>query len=130
MFVPSEAVYSDLVELFDEVVQKAHRARVMIVSPTLMSMAISVAQAMLRDARMQDEARAIQTEVGKLIKDVKLLSERAEKLDTHFRQAQEDLSGIGIASGRIAKRGERIEALDFAREPEAAPVLRLARGGE
>jgi len=130
MFVPSEAVYSDLVEQFDEVVQKAHRARVMIVSPTLFTMAISVAQAMLRDARMQDEARAIQAEVGKLVKDVKLLTDRAEKLETHFRQAQEDLSGIGIASGRIAKRGERIEALDFSREPEAAPVLRLARGGE
>jgi len=130
MFVPSEAVYSDLVEQFDEVVQKAHRARVMIVSPTLLTMAISVAQAMLRDARMQDEARAIQAEVGKLVKDVKLLTDRAEKLETHFRQAQEDLSGIGIASGRIAKRGERIEALDFSREPEAAPVLRLARGGE
>ena len=45
MFVPSEAIYSDLVEHFDDVVQKAHRARVVIVSPTLMMMAISVAQA-------------------------------------------------------------------------------------
>ena len=58
MFVPSEAIYSDLVEHFDELVQKAHRARVVIVSPTLMMMAISVAQAILRDARMRDEAHA------------------------------------------------------------------------
>ena len=58
MFVPSEAIYSDLVEHFDDVVQKAHRARVVIVSPTLMMMAISVAQAILRDARMRDEAHA------------------------------------------------------------------------
>ena len=34
MFVPSEAIYSDLVDHFDELVQKAHRARVVIVSPT------------------------------------------------------------------------------------------------
>ena len=130
MFVPSEAVYSDLVELFDEVVQKAHRARVMIVSPTLLAMAISVAQAMLRDARMQDEARAIQAEVGKLLKEVRLLAERAGKLETHFRQAQEDVAGIGLASARLVRSGERIESLDFSREPEAAPVLRLARGAE
>ena len=58
MFVPSEAIYSDLVEHFDDLVQKAHRARVVIVSPTLMMMAISVAQAILRDARMRDEAHA------------------------------------------------------------------------
>ena len=91
---------------------------------------ILVIEAMLRDARMQDEARAIQAEVGKLIKDVRLLTERAEKLETHFRQAEEDVAGIGTASARIARRGERIEALDFSREAEAAPVLRLARGGE
>ena len=35
MFVPSESIYSDLVEHFDDVVQKAHRARVVIVSPSL-----------------------------------------------------------------------------------------------
>jgi len=132
MFVPSEAIYSDLVEHFDDVVQKAHRARVVIVSPTLMMMAINVAQAILRDARMQDEAQAIQAEVGKLVNDVRMLVERAGKLETHFRQAQEDLAGVGAASARIARRGERIEAMDFSREGEPAPpdLLRIARGAE
>jgi DNA recombination protein RmuC len=132
MFVPSEAIYSDLVEHFDDVVQKAHRARVVIVSPTLMMMAINVAQAILRDARMQDEAQAIQAEVGKLVNDVRMLVERAGKLETHFRQAQEDLAGVGAASARITRRGERIEAMDFSREGEPAPpdLLRLARGAE
>ncbi len=130
MFVPSEAVYSDLVEHFDELVQKAHRARVVIVSPTLMMMAINVAQAILRDARMRGEAQAIQAEVGKLVNDVRMLTERAAKLETHFRQAQEDLSGIGAASARIARRGERIESMDFSREGETGDLLRLARGAE
>jgi DNA recombination protein RmuC len=132
MFVPSEAIYSDLVDHFDELVQKAHRARVVIVSPTLMMMAISVAQAILRDARMRDEAHQIQAEVGKLMNDVRLLVERAGKLETHFRQAQEDLAGVGAASARVARRGERIESMDFSREGEApAPdILRFARGAE
>ena len=130
MFVPSEAIYSDLVEHFDDIVQKAHRARVVIVSPTLMMMAISVAQAILRDARMRDEAQAIQAEIGKLVADVRMLTERAAKLETHFRQAQEDLSGIGAASARIARRGERIESMDFSRDGETGDLLRLARGAE
>jgi DNA recombination protein RmuC len=132
MFVPSEAIYSDLVDQFDELVQKAHRARVVIVSPTLMMMAISVAQAILRDARMRDEAHQIQAEVGKLMNDVRLLVERAGKLETHFRQAQEDLAGVGAASARVARRGERIESMDFSREGDApAPdILRFARGAE
>ncbi len=130
MFVPSEAIYSDLVERFDDVVQKAHRSRVVIVSPTLMMMAISVAQAILHDARMRDEAQAIQAEVGRLVHDVRLLTERAAKLETHFRQAEEDLAGIGAASARIGRRGERIEAMDFSPEGEADEGLRLARGAE
>ncbi len=132
MFVPSEAIYSDLVEHFDDLAQKAHRARVVIVSPTLMMMAISVAQAILRDARMRDEAHEIQAEVGKLMKDVRLLVERAGKLETHFRQAQDDLAGLGLASARVARRGERIEAMDFSQQGDApAPdILRLARGAE
>ncbi len=130
MFVPSEAIYSDIVEQFDDLMQKAHRARVVIVSPTLMMMAISVSQAILRDARMRDEAQAIQAEVGRLVNDVRMLTERAAKLETHFRQAQEDLSGIGAASARIARRGDRIESMDFAREGEAAEAPRLARGAE
>ena len=131
MFVPSEAIYSDLVEHFDDVVQKAHRARVVIVSPTLMMMAISVAQAILRDARMRDEAQAIQAEVGRLVNDVRMLTERAAKLETHFRQAQEDLAGIGAASARIARRGERIESMDFSREGESRRrrAAAGARGG-
>ena len=132
MFVPSEAIYSDLVEHFDDLAQKAHRARVVIVSPTLLMMAISVAQSILRDARMRDEAQEIQTEVGKLMNDVRLLVERVGKLETHFRQAQEDVHGLGAASARVARRSERIEAMDFSREadPPAADILRLARGAE
>jgi len=133
MFVPSEAIYSDLVEHFDELVQKAHRARVVIVSPTLMMMAISVAQAILRDARMRDEAHEIQAEVGKLLHDVRVLVERAGKLEAHFRHAQEDLSGVGAASAKITRRAERIESMDFAGgDRDAAPpnLISLARQAE
>ncbi|HEX5517482.1 MAG TPA: DNA recombination protein RmuC, partial [Pseudolabrys sp.] len=42
MFIPSESVYADLHERFDDIVQRAQRARVMIVSPTLTVMAIQV----------------------------------------------------------------------------------------
>ena len=84
MFVPSESIYSDLVEHFDDVVQKAHRGRVVIVSPSLMMMAIQVTQAILRDARMRESAHAIHAEVGKLLNDVRLLAERAAKLEGAF----------------------------------------------
>jgi DNA recombination protein RmuC len=135
MFVPSESVYSDLVEHFDDVVQKAHRGRVMIVSPSLLMMAIQVMQTVVRDARMRDQAHLIQDEVGKLLDDVRRLAERTSKLDAHFRQAQDDVGQIAMSSEKVARRGERIGAMDFA-PSEPAPMIdaplhpRLARGGE
>ena len=120
MFVPSESIYSDLVEHFDDVVQKAHRGRVVIVSPSLMMMAIQVTQAILRDARMRDQAHAIHAEVGKLLNDVRLLAERTAKLEGHFRQAQEDVGLIATSAEKVTRRAARIDAMEFSREDEAA----------
>src|SRR6202035_1523569 len=53
MFVPSESVYADLYDGFDDLVQKAYRAKVVIVSPSLLMLAIQVVQQILRDARMR-----------------------------------------------------------------------------
>lgn len=134
MFVPSESIYSDLVEHFDDVVQKAHRGRVVIVSPSLMMMAIQVTQAILRDARMRDQAHAIHAEVGKLLNDVRLLAERTAKLETHFRQAQEDVGLIATSAEKVTRRAARIDAMEFgegeAGKVETLPNLRLAKGAE
>jgi DNA recombination protein RmuC len=126
MFVPAESIYADLSEHFDDVVQRAHRARVVIVSPSLLALAIQVMQALVRDARIRDEARVIQTEVGKLLEDVVRLGDRVTKLDTHFRQAQDDVAQIKTSTDKITKRGQRIEALEFEEAPTRANVLEVA----
>jgi DNA recombination protein RmuC len=127
LFVPAESIYADLAEHFDDVVQKAHRARIVIVSPSLLTLAIQVMQALVRDARIREEARVIQVEVQKLLEDVERLDSRVAKLDAHFRQAQDDVSQIRVSTDKIVKRGERIEALEFEEgEAEArAELLRL-----
>ncbi|MCA0422893.1 MAG: DNA recombination protein RmuC [Proteobacteria bacterium] len=126
LFVPSEALYADLCEKFEDVVQRAHKVRVLIVSPSLLMMAIQVMQAIVRDARMRDQARVIQTEVTRLLDDVRRLQERAGKLETHFRQAQEDVAGLMLSAEKVGKRGEKIEALDFEEQAATAatPVVR------
>lgn len=130
LFVPSEAIYADLHEHFDDVIQKAHRARVMVVSPSLLALAIQLMQSLVRDARMREEAQVIQTEVGKLLADVRRLGERAEKLDQHFRQAQEDVAGIRTSAGKITSRGEKIGALEFDEPAKSEPSLPFAKGLE
>jgi DNA recombination protein RmuC len=121
MFVPSESIYADLHEHFDDLIQRAHRARLVIVSPSLLGLAIQVMQSLVRDSRMRDEARVIQTEVTRLLDDVRRLGERVEKLDTHFRQAQEDVVAIRTSSEKVTKRGDRIASMEF--DTPAEPKL-------
>jgi DNA recombination protein RmuC len=119
MFVPSESIYADLVEHFEDVVQRAHRARVVIVSPSLMMMAIQVAQALVRDAAVRESVHTIQAEVGKLLGDAKRLAERMAKLEAHFHAAQEDVREAMVAAEKVTRRAQRIDAMDFGEERRA-----------
>jgi DNA recombination protein RmuC len=137
MFVPSESIYAELHDGFDDVVQKAYRARVVIVSPSLLMLAIQVMQQILKDARMREAADEIRTEVGRMMDDLGRLRERVLKLQQHHGQTGEDLRQIMISSEKIEKRGARIEELDFGGEVApaatnviAAPLPRRLEAGE
>jgi DNA recombination protein RmuC len=119
MFVPSESVYAELYDGFDDVIQKAYRAQVVLVSPSLLMLAIQVMQQILKDARMREAAGQIRTEVGHLMGDLGRLRERVLKLQQHFGQASEDVTQVLISADKIAKRGGRIEALEFEGEETA-----------
>jgi DNA recombination protein RmuC len=123
MFVPSESVYAELHDGFDDVIQKAYRAQVVLVSPSLLMLAIQVVQQIGRDARMREAAHQIRTEVGHLIGDLGRLRERVLKLQQHFGQASDDVAQVLISADKITKRGGRIEALEF----EGEEVPREAR---
>jgi DNA recombination protein RmuC len=122
MFVPSESVYAELHDGFDDVVQKAYRAQVMLVSPTLLMLAIQVIQQIQKDAQMREAADLIRTEVGHMMKDVRLLGERVRKLQTHFGQANDDINNILISSGKIEKRASKIKELEFDGDDVTAPA--------
>lgn len=113
MFVPSESVFAELNERFEDVVQRAHRQRVVIVSPSLLMLSIQVIQAVMRDQRMREQAHLIQGEVVRLMDDVNRLSDRVTKLQTHFGQANRDVEQILISTDKVARRGAKIEALEF-----------------
>jgi DNA recombination protein RmuC len=113
MFVPSESIYAELHDGFDDVVQKAYRARVVIVSPSLLMLAIQVMQQILKDARMREAADQIRTEVGRMMEDLGRLRDRVLKLQQHHTQTGDDLRQILISSEKIEKRATRIEELEF-----------------
>jgi DNA recombination protein RmuC len=132
MFVPSESIFADIHERFDDLVQKSMRQRVVIVSPLMLMLAIQVMQGLLRDVRMREEAHKIQKEVRELLDDVGRLKDRVIALQKHFAQANNDIGEILISTSKVVRRGQRIDELDLDEEPQAvAPVIpeRKVSGG-
>jgi DNA recombination protein RmuC len=138
MFVPSESVYAELYDGFDDLIQKAYRAQVVLVSPSLLMLAIQVMQQILKDSRMREAAHEIRTEVGHLMDDLGRLRERVLNLQKHFGQTSEDVAQILISADKVAKRGGRIESLEFEGDETAAesrvvipaPIGRKRAAGE
>src|SRR6476619_6775517 len=122
LFVPSEAIYADLAEHFSDLVQKAHRARIVICAPNMLMLAVQTMQAILKDVKMREQAHLIQGEVQKLIDDMGRFRERVLDLQRHFGQANADIEKILTSSERIAARGRKIETLDFAEAEAAAEI--------
>ena len=121
LFVPSESIYADLHDSFGDVIQKAHRANVIVVSPNILMLAISTIQTVMKDARMREQADQIKKEVGVLLNDVRLLADRVGKLQSHFTQADAYIKNILVSTGKITARAEKIEKVELApaEEPKA-----------
>ena len=124
MFLPSEAVYAELHANYSDVVREGFTARVWIVSPTTCMATLNTMRAVLKDARMREQAGAIRATLKLLHRDVELVVERVEKLNTHFNQARGDLEGLHTAAERAGKRAAKLDNFDFEElAPEALPQL-------
>ena len=133
MFLPSEAVYAELHANFPELVREGFTARVWIVSPTTCMATLNTMRAILKDARMREQAGAIRTTLRLLHRDVELVVERVAKLNTHFGQARKDLEDITNAAERAGKRATRLDNFDFeeiTKEDANLPQLPLKQNKE
>lgn len=123
MFVPSESIYAELYDGFDDIFQKAYRAKVIIVSPSLLMLAIQVIQQIRKDSAMREAADKIQAEVGLLVADVIRLRDRVDNLDRHFGQTSKDIEQIKITTDKIVGRGEKIKDVELEADGGSAEVI-------
>ncbi|MEM9395240.1 MAG: DNA recombination protein RmuC [Pseudomonadota bacterium] len=113
MFLPSEAVYAELHANFPDVVREGFAARVWVVSPTTCMATLNTMRAVLKDARMREQAGAIRKTLGQLHRDVELVLSRVGKLESHFNMARKDIDDISVAAERAGKRAVKLDNFDF-----------------
>jgi DNA recombination protein RmuC len=124
MFLPSEAVYAELHANFPELVRDGFAVKVWIVSPTTCMATLNTMRAVLKDARMREQAGAIRKELALLYGDVERLGTRVESLDKHFSQAAKDIEEIKISAEKSGRRARRLDNFDFEElAPETEPQI-------
>ncbi|MFT7057901.1 MAG: DNA recombination protein RmuC [Pseudorhodobacter sp.] len=127
MFLPSEAVYAELHANFPELVRDGFEAKVWIVSPTTCMATLNTMRAVLKDARMREQAGMIRATLRLLHRDVELVVERVDKLNSHFNQARGDLEQINTAAERAGKRAAKLDNFDF-EEITPEPIVPVIGG--
>lgn len=120
MFIPAEAVFSEIHSRYPELVEEAQQARVWLTSPTTMMAVLTTARAVLKDAATRKQVHIIQQHLRVLAQDFGRFQTRMDKLATHIGQAQKDVGEVQTSARKITSRFEKIEKADLDEKPAAA----------
>jgi len=123
MFIPSEAVFSDIHRQFPDIIEMSHRLRVWLVSPTTMMAILTTARAVIKDAATRQQIHVIQAHLGALAKDFERFEKRMESLGRHIEQTHEDVKQVNISAKKITTRFSQIEQVELALEESASPAF-------
>lgn len=113
MFIPAEAVFAEIQAHHADIVEKAHQARVWIVSPTTLWATLNTARAVLKDAATREQIHIIQVHLGYLSEDFGRFQSRMDDLAKHIDQAHRDVDKINTSAKKISSRFEKIEKVEL-----------------
>lgn len=113
MFLPAEAIFAEIHAHFPDLVEKAQRSRVWLVSPTTLMAVITTARAVMKDMETHKQVHIIQEHLRYLAADFERFQQRMDNLATHIRQAHEDVSQVNVSARKISGRFEKIERVEL-----------------
>lgn len=113
MFIPSEAVYSEIHASFSDVVAESFRLRVFLASPTTLMALLNTIRSVLKDARMREQAGLIQQELMKMVQDVDRLGVRVDKMQRSFETAYNTVRDVRTSTDKITSKVGRIVELEL-----------------
>jgi len=113
LFIPAEAIFSEIHANYYDLVEEAHRQRVWLVSPTTMMAILTTARAVLKDAATREQVHLIQEHLAVLSKDFSRFRQRMDNLYKHIQQAHTDIQEAKTSADKISSRFEKIEKVEL-----------------
>jgi DNA recombination protein RmuC len=74
---------------------------------------LNTMRAVLKDARMKEQAGRVRSELGLLHKDVQRLESRTTNLSKHFELASRDVEDIRISAKKASSRAIKLDRFEF-----------------
>lgn len=116
MFVPAEAIFSEIYANYDDIVNKSYEAKVYIVSPTTLMAYLTAIKNIFLGQKKDEKAKEIIKLLDELSIDFLRLKERQETLQRDFEKIIPDFEKIAITSNKIIKRFAAINSGDLDNE--------------
>jgi DNA recombination protein RmuC len=113
MFIPAEAVFSEIHAHFPDLVGFAQKQKVWMVSPTTMMAILTTARAVIKDVDTRKHVNIIQEHLGHLAKDFGRFEKRMDALATHIAQANRDVESVHTSAKKITGRFSKIEQIEL-----------------
>lgn len=117
MFLPAEAVFSEIHANYPDLVQYSHDCNVWLVSPTTLMAVLTTAKAVLKDDATKKQVHIIQTHLTHLAEDFKRFDKRMHNLTHYIQQANDEVADVHISAKKITHRFEKIVLLDIPKTP-------------
>ena len=120
MFIPAEAIFAEIQGHHPDLVEKAHAARVWMVSPTTLWAILNTARAVLKDEATREQVHIIQEHLSFLAKDFNRFQGRMDDLAKHIKKAHDEVDNVNISARKISSRFEKIEKVELGNENEVS----------
>ncbi len=113
MFLPAEAIFSEINAYHSDLVEYAYKRHVWITSTTTLISTFTVIQVLLKNIERDKYTSIIHDELNKLGIEFSRYKERWDKLSRSIETVNKDVESIHVTTDKISKRFESISSVDI-----------------
>ena len=117
MFLPAEAIFSEIHSNHSDLVTLSQRLNVWLVSPNTLMAVLTTARAVLKDDATRKQIHLIRQHLHALSDDFLRFEKRMDKLSKHIGQVHQDASDVSTSAKKITRRFQHIEAVELQHDP-------------
>lgn len=113
LFIPAEAIFSEIYGRFSDVVHYSYECNVFLVSPTTLMAYISALKSIYLKIEQNEKVDEIQIEYGKLKVEFERFEKRYQEVAKDFSAVYRDMQKLDITADKIIKRFIEIEKVQL-----------------